>query len=82
MLVRARLEPFRYGFAVELLDLFIEGVVPISTLPGERYVYRERDRVVVGDRGRRAFHLGDRVRVRLDRIDRLTNKLEFSVVDE
>ena len=73
---------FRYGFAVELLDLFIEGVVPISTLPGERYVYRERDRVVVGDRGRRAFHLGDRVRVRLDRIDRLTNKLEFSVVDE
>ena len=72
---------FRYGFAVELLDLFIEGVVPISTLPGERAIYRERNRAIVGDRGRREFHLGDRVRVRLDRIDRLTNKLEFSVVD-
>ena len=72
---------FRYGFAVELLDLFIEGVVPISTLPGERAIYRESNRAIVGDRGRREFHLGDRVRVRLDRIDRLTNKLEFSVVD-
>src|SRR6185503_13646964 len=58
----------RFGFFVELEDLFIEGLVPIDTLQGDRYVYQETVRRIVGQRSRRQFSIGDAVRVRLDRI--------------
>ncbi len=70
----------KFGFFVELTDLFVEGFVALSTLGDDFYVYRERQRAIVGEHTHRAFHLGERVRVRLDRIDRSGNKLEFSIV--
>jgi ribonuclease R len=69
----------KFGFFVELTDLFVEGFVPLATLGDDFYVYRERERAIIGQHTRRAFHLGERIRVRLDRIDQLGNKLEFSV---
>jgi ribonuclease R len=69
----------KFGFFVELIDLFVEGFVALSTLGDDFYVYRERQRAIVGENTRRAFHLGERVRVRLDRIDQSGNKLEFSL---
>jgi ribonuclease R len=71
----------KFGFFVELTDLFVEGFVSLSTLGDDFYVYRERERAIVGQHTRRAFHLGERVRVRLDRIDQSGNKLEFSLTE-
>jgi ribonuclease R len=70
----------KFGFFVELTDLFVEGFVPLDTLDDDRYVYRERLRAIVGQNTKREFHLGSRVHVRLDRIDRMGNKLQFAVV--
>ncbi len=69
----------KFGFFVELTDLFVEGFVSLSTLGDDYYVYRERERAIIGQHTHRAFHLGERVRVRLDRIDPSGNKLEFSL---
>jgi ribonuclease R len=69
----------KFGFFVELTDLFVEGFVSLSTLGDDYYVYRERERAIIGQHTHRAFRLGAKVRVRLDRIDQLGNKLEFSV---
>ena len=71
----------KFGFFVELTDLFVEGFVALSTLGDDYYVYRERERAIVGQHTHRAFHLGERVRVRLDRIDQSGNKLEFSLAE-
>jgi len=71
----------KFGFFVELTDLFVEGFVSLASLADDYYVYHERQRAIVGQDTKRAFHLGDRVRVRLDRIDRSGNKLEFSVAE-
>jgi ribonuclease R len=71
----------RHGFFVELTDLFVEGFVPLESFADDRYVYREKARAFVGQRTGNAYHLGGRLRVRLDRIDRTGNKLEFSVAD-
>jgi len=65
---------------VELANLFIEGLVPIDTLTGDRYNYSENTRKITGERTRRAFSIGDTVRVRLDRID-AERKLQFSLVE-
>ena len=69
----------KYGFFVELTDLFVEGFVPLSSLEDDYYVYRERLRAIIGQHSKRAFCLGERIRVCLVRIDRSENKLEFSV---
>ena len=71
----------RFGFFVELEDLFIEGLVPIDTLPGDRYMYHENVRKIIGERSRRQFSIGDTVRVRLDRVDGVEKKLQFSIVE-
>jgi ribonuclease R len=70
----------RFGFFVELKDLFIEGLVPIDTLPGDRFEYRENIRKIVGLRHRRQFSIGDSIVARLDRVDGVEKKLTFGFV--
>ncbi|MGH9603977.1 MAG: RNB domain-containing ribonuclease, partial [Terriglobales bacterium] len=71
----------RFGFFVELVDLFVEGLVPLGTLTGDRYTYRENTRQIIGERTKKRYSLGNRVRVLLDRIDRVQRKLQFAVLD-
>ena len=74
----------KYGFFVELDDLFIEGLVPIASLSGwgtdERFVFRDSDKQIVSTRSGRAFRMGQRVHVLLDRIDREQRRLQFALV--
>ena len=76
----------KYGFFVELDDLFIEGLVPIASLSGwgsdERFVFRDTDKMIVSTRGGKSFRIGQRVRVLLDRIDRQQRRLQFAVIPE
>jgi ribonuclease R len=71
----------KFGFFVELSELFVEGIVPIDTLPGERFQYHENTRKIIDERTRRQFSIGDRVRVQLDRVDAVEKRLIFSVVE-
>ncbi len=71
----------KYGLFVELADLFIEGLVPMDSLPGDRYTYHENVRKIIGQRSRREFSIGDRVRVLLERVDTVERKLQFSIVE-
>jgi ribonuclease R len=74
----------KYGFFVELDDLFIEGLVPIASLSpygsDERFVFRDTDKQIVSTRGGRAYKMGQRVHVLLDRIDRQQRRLQFALV--
>ncbi|MGH9705379.1 MAG: ribonuclease R family protein [Candidatus Acidiferrales bacterium] len=81
----------KFGFFVELVEIFVEGLVSIDRLEeftGQRCTFRERDHSIVveahrGARGgpeKRAFHLGDLLRVRAERIDPFRHRVEFSLV--
>ena len=72
----------KYGLFVELTDLFIEGLIPIDTLPGDEYTYQESVRKVTGKRTRREFSIGDKVHVVLDRVDANERKLQFSLLED
>jgi ribonuclease R len=71
----------KWGPFVELEDLFIEGLIPIDTLPGDRYTYHENVRKIIGQHTRREFSIGDRLRVVLDRVDAAERKLQFSIAE-
>lgn len=70
----------KYGFFVELDDMFIEGLVPLGSLVGDYYSYRDTDRAIVGSRTGHVFSLGQRVHVLLDRIDRQQRRLQFALM--
>jgi ribonuclease R len=70
----------KYGFFVELNDLFIEGLVPLTSLQDDRYVFRDTDRQIVGTRNGRVFKMGQQVHVLLDRIDRQQRRLQFALL--
>jgi len=72
----------KYGMFVELADLFVEGLIPLNSLHDDRYLFHENTRQLIGQRTRRKFSLGDRVRVVLDLIDHVERKLQFSLLDE
>ena len=65
------------GMWAELADLFVEGFVPVESIAGERFGFRENLRAMVGRRTGRKYGLGDRILVRVDRIewDRLRPEL-------
>jgi ribonuclease R len=70
----------KYGFFVELDDMFIEGLVPVSSLVGDHYTFRDTDRTIVGARTGHVFGIGQRVEVILDRIDRQQRRLQFALL--
>jgi len=69
-----------YGFYVELDQFFIEGLVHISALIDDVYEFQERKHRLVGQRTRRAFQLGARVKVSVNRVDQVRHLIDFSVV--
>lgn len=71
----------KYGCFVELEDLFIEGLIPIDALPRDHYTYQENARRIIGQRTRRCFAIGDRVRVALVKVDLTDKRLTFMLVD-
>ncbi|MGO9127484.1 MAG: ribonuclease R family protein [Terriglobales bacterium] len=72
----------KFGFFVELTDLFVEGLVPLASLTDDRYTYHENTREIIGQRSRRIYHLGEKVRVLVDRIDPVEKKIQFALVEE
>jgi ribonuclease R len=72
----------KFGFFVELTDLFIEGLVPLNTLTDDRYTYHENTREIIGQQSRKIYSLGQRIRVLVDRIDPVEKKTQFAVVEE
>ncbi len=69
----------KFGFFVELDELFIEGLVPLSSLNGDFYSFRDTDRSICGARTGHCFGAGQRVEVILDRIDRQQRRLQFAL---
>jgi ribonuclease R len=72
----------KFGFFVELTELFIEGLVPLNSLTDDHYTYHENTRQIIGARSRKTYSIGDKVQVLVDRIDHLQRKIQFAVLEE
>jgi ribonuclease R len=72
----------KFGLFVELTDLFVEGLVPLNSLADDRYTYHETTRQIIGQRTRKTYSLGDRIRVLVDRIDPVEKKIQFAILEE
>jgi len=72
----------KFGLFVELNDLFVEGLVPLTTLIDDHYTYHENTREIIGQRSRKTYRLGQKVTVLVDRIDPVEKKIQFAFWSE
>ncbi len=72
----------KFGFFVELTDLFVEGLVPLNTLIDDRYTFHENTREIIGQHSRKIYRIGQQLRVIVDRIDPVEKKINFAVLEE
>ena len=69
-----------FGFFVELENT-CEGLVHISTIDDDYYVFEEDKYRLFGERTRKIYALGDAVKVLLSRADTSVGKLDFEIVE-
>jgi len=71
-----------FGFFVELMDFFVEGLVRVTSLYDDYYQYHEKQYCLVGERTHKTFRIGDRVMVRVDRVDVERRHIDFGLVEK
>ncbi|MFH1029071.1 MAG: S1 RNA-binding domain-containing protein, partial [Pseudomonadota bacterium] len=66
-----------FGFFVELEELFVEGLVHVSTLADDLYNFVEKQHSLIGQHSRRVFRIGDAARVKVASVSPATRRIEF-----
>jgi len=68
-----------FGVFVELSDLYIEGLMHVSALPGDYYHFDQAKQRLIGERTRQIFQLGGAVTVRVARVDLDDRKIDLEL---
>ena len=70
-----------FGIFVLLDDVFVEGLVHVNSMNDDYYIFRQDQYLLVGERSHRSFRLGDRLRIRVARVDKEERFIDFVIVD-
>src|SRR5213075_409127 len=70
-----------FGLFVELDEIFVQGMVPVATIGGDFWVFREREHRLRGDSTGRELRLGDHVTIEVKSIDEDRHQLEFRLLE-
>ncbi len=71
-----------YGLVVELPDVLITGLVHVSSLTDDFYLFEAAQRRLIGRRSRKRFSVGDQVRVFVVRVDAFKRQVDFAMASE
>ena len=69
-----------YGLFAQLMELPADGLISIEGLPNDKYQFDKSTRTLAGFRSGNIFRMGDRVRVKIDRVDPDARELELKLV--
>ncbi|MBT3181134.1 MAG: ribonuclease R [Deltaproteobacteria bacterium] len=70
----------KFGFFVELIEFFVEGLVHISSLDDDSYFYHEEEMQLIGKKGKKRYKIGDKVRIEVEEIDIPNREILFLLV--
>jgi ribonuclease R len=69
-----------FGFFVELTDIYVEGLVHISSLPDDYFHFDATARQLKGERTGMSYRLGDSIKIRVVRVDLDEKKIDFELI--
>jgi len=70
-----------FGLFVELIEHFVEGMVHISTMADDYYRFVETAHMLRGENSQRVYRLGDKVTVRVLRINMDARQIDLGLAD-
>ncbi|WP_320826257.1 ribonuclease R [Reinekea sp.] len=70
-----------FGLFVQLDDIFVDGLVHISSLQSDYYQYEQSAHRLVGDRTRIVYSLGDKLKIRVARVSLDDRKIDFELAE-
>ncbi|HEY8166693.1 MAG TPA: ribonuclease R [Gemmatimonadaceae bacterium] len=70
-----------FGLFIELDEIFVQGMVPIATVGGDYWQYREKEHRLRGESTNRELRLGDHVLVEVKSIDEDRHQIEFRLLE-
>ncbi len=71
-----------FGLFVALDDLYVEGLVHVSELGADYYHFDAAKHQILGERTGKRYRLGDRVKVKVVRVDMESTKIDFALIGE
>ncbi|WP_251977842.1 ribonuclease R [Salinicola avicenniae] len=71
----------QFGIFVRLDEVYVEGLVHVTSLPSDYYHYEAEKHRLKGERSGVAYRLGDGVTVRVARVDLDDRKIDFDLAD-
>ncbi len=71
-----------FGLFVKILDILAEGLIRMRDLEGDFYVYDEKKYSLIGKRTKKQYRLGDKVWVKLVRVDHEKSELDFIITEQ
>jgi ribonuclease R len=70
-----------FGLFVELDEIFVQGMVPVATIGGDYWQFREREHRLRGESTARELRLGDKVVIEVKSIDEDRHQIEFRLLE-
>jgi ribonuclease R len=70
-----------FGLFVQITELMTDGLVHVTSLANDYYKYDAGSQRLIGERSGKTFSLGEPMRVRVQRVDMETRKIDFRPVD-
>lgn len=71
-----------FGLFIELVDIYVEGLVHVTGLGDDYFQFDPNHHRMIGERTRKIYRLGDKVRVQVARVDLDERKIDFDMVFE
>lgn len=68
-----------FGMFVKIMDILAEGLIRLRDLEGDFYLYDEKKYSLIGKRSKKIYRLGDKIKVKLVRVDQEKSELDFIV---
>lgn len=69
-----------FGLFVELIEFFVEGLIPTKYMDDDHYVFHDKRHFFKGRRTGKVYRLGDPVQVQVVRVDRDRREIDFLLV--
>jgi ribonuclease R len=70
-----------YGLFVELNEIYVQGLVHVSSMSDDYYQFNEKAHLLKGENTGKAYRLGDKVEVQVVRVDLERRQLDLALVD-
>ncbi|MBK8982699.1 MAG: ribonuclease R [Ignavibacteria bacterium] len=71
----------QYGIFVEIMDILIEGMIRFRDMNDDYYEYDDKRHIAVGRRKRKVLKAGQKVRIKVIRVNKESRKIDFALVN-